>query len=108
MKMSNMLTALFATLIIMVGCNQLNAQIMYKVDDEYDADLKVYVTEYKSQADVVVYVTERQEKAKGDRGIWYFTEWKSEADKKVYFTDWKGEADLIIFYTDWEAEAGKR
>ena len=46
---------------------------------------------------MIVYESIYKSEAKLYSGIWYWTEYKSEADWKVYFTTYKSEADLIIF-----------
>ena len=53
----------------------------------------VYKTTYKSEADA-------------NKGIWFFTTYKSEAKKKIWFTDYKSEADIVIYFTDYKSEAG--
>lgn len=57
-----------------------------------------------SEADVIVYKSEWKSDAASDSGIWFFTEWKSEADIMIYFTEWRSEADLVICYTSEKAK----
>ena len=61
-----------------------------------------------SEADIIVFKSEWKSDATENSGIWYFTEWKSEADMLIYFTEWRSEADLVICYTTYKSEAGKR
>ena len=56
----------------------------------------------------VVYSTDWKSEVDAGKGIWYFTQWKSEAKKIVYFTEYKSEADLIIYFTQYKSEAGWR
>ena len=37
---------------------------------------------------------------KGIKVLWFFTENKYDANKKIYFSDNKYDADLLIFLTD--------
>ena len=62
--------------------------------------------EYKSQADLCVYKVNYKSQAKGNEGLWYFEEYKSQADKKIYFADYKSNSDLTIFFVDYKSQAG--
>ena len=57
------------------------------------ADLKVYKVDYKSQA-------------KGNNGLWYFVDYKSQADKKIYFVDYKSQADLKVYFVEYKSMSG--
>ena len=57
------------------------------------ADLKVYKVDYKSQA-------------KGNNGLWYFVDYKSQADKKIYFVDYKSQADLKVYFVKYNSMSG--
>ncbi len=70
---------LFFTVLFMLAFVFANAQKIYKVDYESQADLKVFVVNYESQA-----------------------------DKKVYFVDYESQADLKIYFVDYESQAGWR
>lgn len=72
-----------------------NAQKVYSVNYEYQADVKVYVVKNEYQAD-----------ARENKGIWYFTKYSYQADKKVYFTDYEYRADLKVYFTDQQYRAG--
>ena len=61
---------------------------------------------YKSQADLLVYKVDYKSQAKGNSGLWFFTNNKSEADVKVFFVDYKSQADLKIFFVDYKSQAG--
>lgn len=82
-----------------------DAQVMY-VTQYNDADLVVYVTEYKSDADLVVYKTTYPSEAKGDQGLWFFTKQKSDAGKSIRFTRYRSQADLVVYYTNFKSDAG--
>ena len=43
-------------------------------------------------------------KNQAKNGIWFFTEWKNEANLKIYITQNKYEADKIVFVTEWSTD----
>lgn len=77
----------------------------FKTDIESEADLRVTVTQIRSEAHLVVYETENQWEAT-DQPVWYYTDVRSEADKVVFFTESTWNADLVIFLTDIKSDAG--
>lgn len=79
--------------------------VLYKTDIAADADLKVCVTDIRSEADLVIYETSSNWEATEPQ-IWCYTDIRSEAARAVYFTDSAFEADLIIFRTDIQSDAG--
>ena len=62
------------------------SQKFFSVQYKSQADVKIFVVEYKSQADLCVYKVDYKSQAKGNEGLWYFEDYKSQADKKIYFT----------------------
>lgn len=68
----------------------------------------VFTCEYRTEADVKVYVTNYRNEADGNRGMWYFVEYRTEAKKKIYFVNYRNEADLVIYFTHYRNEAGWR
>ncbi len=80
-------------------------QKIYKVDYEYQADLKVYIVDYEYQADLDVYFVDYEYQADKD-GLWYMVDYEYQADKKVYFVDYEYQADLKIYIVDYEYQAG--
>ena len=63
------------------------------------------MTQYKSDADLVVYKCAYKSDAQGNKGLWYFTDYKSDAKVKIYFTDYKSEADIVIYFTTYKSDA---
>lgn len=61
-----------------------NAQKVYSVDSQWQADVKVYVVDSEWQADLSVYKVDSQWQADGNEGKWDFTdsEWKAEWENK--------------------------
>ena len=68
--------------------------------------MKVFVTEYKSDADLVVYETKYRSDVNGNTGVWYFCEYKSDADTKIFFCDYKSDADIVIYFSKYKSDAG--
>ena len=43
---------------------------------------------------------------RGNDGLWYFVDYKSQADFAIYFVDYKSQADLKVFFVDYKSQAG--
>jgi len=84
------------------------SQVVYSTEWKSEANKKVYVTDNPAEADLIVFKSEWKSDAQKDSGIWFFTDFKTEADILVYYTEWRSEADLVICYTTYKEEAGKR
>ena len=58
----------------------------------------------------MVYRTKVESRAKKteNRGIWFFEDIESRADKKIFFEDIESRAELKIYFTDIESRAGWR
>ena len=61
------------------------SQKIYSVEYMSQADFKVYVVDYVSQADLKVFKVDYKSQAIKNDGLWYFVNYKSDADKKIYF-----------------------
>lgn len=83
-----------------------SAQIVYKTKYPRQANVKVYVTQYKQDADLVVFKTPHLANSQGNKGQWYFTANEGEANKRIYYIEHKEEADLQVYFTTNAAEAG--
>ena len=68
--------------------------------------LKFFVVDYESQADLKVFKVDYKSQAIKNYGLWYFVNYKSDADKKIYFVDYKSQADLKIFFVKYKSQAG--
>lgn len=53
-----------------------------------------------------IYSCESKYNADENKGLWYFTDSKFNADKKIFFTNSKNKAGLVIYFTesDYNAE----
>ena len=86
------------------------SQKIYSTNVESRADVKVYVEKVERRADLVVYKTKVSSRAKKEdnKGIWFFEDVESRADKTIFFEDVQSRADLKIYFTDVESRAGWR
>ncbi len=97
---------LLVAAVILLAFNFIKAQKIYRTNYASDADIKVYVSKHSDNADLRVYKTVSKVHSKGNRGRWFFVNYKISADKKIYFTNYKNEADLVICYTGELNDAG--
>ncbi len=81
------------------------SQVIYITTVKENADKKIFITDNPADADVIVFKSEWKSDAQKDSGIWFFTDWKNEADMQVYVTEWRSEADIVICYTPHKEEA---
>ncbi|MDC0571063.1 DUF6150 family protein, partial [Flavobacteriaceae bacterium] len=63
------------------------AQKIFSVDYASQADIKVFVVDYQSQADLCVYKVDYESQTKGNQGLWYFVDYKSQSDKTIFFVN---------------------
>lgn len=97
-------------IILFIEFGSLKGQKIYSTNVESRADVKVYVEKVESRADLVVYKTKVSSRAKKEdnKGIWFFEDVESRADKTIFFEDVESRADLKIYFTDVESRAGWR
>jgi hypothetical protein len=79
--------------------------LLYRTGIASEADLKVYVTDSRSEADLIVFES-FDAWAAGEPWIWVYTDVEAEADKTVHFTEFLWEADITIYKTDVQPDAG--
>ena len=46
--------------------------------------------------------------AKGNDGLWYFVDYKSQSDKTIYFVDYQSQADVLVYFVEYKSQAGWR
>ena len=80
-------------------------QKLYIVDHAFRADVKLYEVNYANQADVLVYVAPYPHRSKGNKGHWYFSEFKFMSDKTVFFTNYRFQADVKVFFVRYPSQA---
>ena len=99
----------FPILIVMLFLIQnIWAQRIFEAKAEYNADYNVFVVDRDYKADLLVYKVDRDYKAKGNVGLWYFTDAEYNADVKVFFVDRDYKSDLKIYFVDRDYRAGWR
>lgn len=100
-----MKTIYFFLLTLLLSPTSLQAQKVFRVEYESQADLKVFVVEYESQCDLKVFFVEYESQARED-GLWFFVDYESQADLKIYFVKYESQADLKIYKVKYESQAG--
>ncbi len=83
-----------------------DAQKVFSVDYESQADVKVFVVNYESQADLLVFKVDYESQAGANNGLWHFVKYASQAQKKIYFVDYESQADVKIFFVNYQSQAG--
>ena len=107
LQMNTIKTTVVIAFLIGFGI-QLQAQKVFSVEYETQADIKVFVVKYETQADLKVYKVKYESEAKENKGKWFFTEYETQADKTIYFVKYETQADLKIFFVEYETQAGWR
>ena len=97
----------FISALLVLGLHYTSsAQLVYSVDAEYKADVKVYVVDAEYKADLLVFKESAEYKAGNNDGKWYFVNAEDTAKKKIYFVDAEYKADFKIYFVDAEYKAG--
>lgn len=99
-------TMALACFFLMLAPAASNAQKIFSVDYQSQADIKVFVVKYESQADLKVFKVKYQSQATANNGKWFFVDYVSRADKKIFFVPYESQADLKIFFVNYESQAG--
>jgi hypothetical protein len=97
---------LLITAILAFSIGLVNAQKVFSVQYESQADVKVFVVDHESEADLNVYKVKYESQAGNNDGKWFFVEYESQAYKKIYFVDYESQADLKIYFAEHESQAG--
>lgn len=79
--------------------------LLYRTGIASEADLKVYISDSRSEADLIVFES-FDAWAAVEPWIWVYTDVEAEADRTVYFTDFVWEADLVVYKTNVQPDAG--
>jgi hypothetical protein len=85
-----------------------NAQKVFAVQYENQADVKVFVVKYENQADLKIYKVKYENQAGKNNGAWFFTKYKNQSKKKIYFVTYENQADLKIYVVKYKNQAGWR
>ena len=73
---------IFLLAIAVLASVTIKAQTVYSTKYKSDAQVKVYVVQYQSDADLIVYKAQYKSDAGDNNGVWYFTEYSSDAKKR--------------------------
>lgn len=86
------------------------AQTVYQTPNRADGEVRVYVTQYRSEADLIVFRSNNigEARASGNTGVWYFTDTRSLGEKRIFITTNRADSDITIAYTDTRGDAGWR
>lgn len=60
-------------------------QLVYTVDYQSQADVKVFVVKYESQADLKIFKVKYKSQAGENDGNWFWVDYESQAQKKLFF-----------------------
>jgi len=96
------------SLLILTFSFSSKSQKVFEVKYKNEADVVIFITQNLYDADLKVYVTQYPSDVNGFRGIWYFTKYEYDADLKIYYTKYRSEANLIIYLTKYRSDAGWR
>ena len=75
----------------------------FKTDIVAEANLKVFITDIRTDADAVIFETASEWESATEL-VWYYTDIQSDADKVVCFADGKWDADITVFKTDIQSD----
>ena len=64
------------------------------------------MVDYPNQADLKVNKVKYQNQVGKNNGIWFFTNYANQADKKIYFVDYPNQADVKIYFVAYKNQAG--
>ena len=98
--------AFLISLIIAFFNLSISAQVVFETEYFSHSDVNVFVSQNRDIADLLVYKVDRPDAAGENNGVWYFTENKDEAVRKIYFVKYTNRADLIIYFVDNKSQAG--
>jgi hypothetical protein len=81
---------------------------IYKENQQYNAGIKIYITnnKYEQGLNAIVYITDSKSEAGDKWYLWHYTKDKYEKGvTRAYFTDRKYDADWIIYIAKHKSEA---
>ena len=59
------------------------SQKVHSVNYSNQSDLKVYVVKYENQCDLKVFKVKYPNQVNGNQGLWFFTDYGNQSDKKI-------------------------
>ena len=87
------------TVIVMliVGCQTAQAQTMFEVQYESQADIRLYEVGYPSQADMLYYEVEYRSQVNEKKNHWYWVKYTSQAKYRVWWAKYPSQADRKVY-----------
>ncbi|MCK5906618.1 MAG: hypothetical protein KAG37_03460 [Flavobacteriales bacterium] len=98
----------FIVIVLILISSSIYGQKVYSSKYKSQSDISVFVVKYESQCDLKVFKVDYLSNAKDNKGLWYFVDYESKADKKIFFVDYQSQSDLKIFFVKYKSQAGWR
>ena len=73
--------------------------LIYVVDHEYNADIKVFNEAKDCKAELLYYEVDKEYKAKGDE-LWYFVDKENKATTTIFWVENEHQAELKVCKVD--------
>ena len=83
-----------------------DAQSVYRVKFESEANVKVLLVPDSLSADLVVYQVSSAGLAGTNNGVWYIAGFPDAVTKNIFFVSNVSDADIKVFYTSNQSAAG--
>ena len=96
----------FTGILLAITCLSIHAQVVQSVGRTSSKAISVFIVDYPEEADLWVYTLDSKKQATGNRGLWYFQDSQSYADKKIFFVESREESKLKIFFVEEAKLAG--
>lgn len=90
----------YLVILAVIFCLSLPAQVVQSVGIPSKKAIPVFITDYPEEADLWVFMLDSKKQATGNKGLWYFQDSQTYADKKVFFVESKEESKLTIFFVE--------
>jgi len=99
---------LYILMLIIGITSPLFAIEIYKENQQYSADIKIFITDnkYDQRLNAIVYIADSKYEAGDKYYIWHYTKNRYEpCVTRAYFTSNKYDADWVIYITKHKSEA---
>ena len=88
------------------GSNDFYTQRIYKTNTKSNSTIIIYVVQSEKDADIKVFDTSKKRQAKNNDGVWFFEKKDNKKNINVFFSDKESDADLKVFFVDNRRKAG--
>lgn len=96
------------TIIVLFFASSIYGQKVFSTKYKSQSDISVFIVKYESQCDLKVFKVDYLSNAKDNKGLWFFVDYESKADKNIYFVDYQSQSDLKIFFVKYKSQSGWR